>query len=163
VPIIDADNITAGDDQFYDGDRQAVITITGGVPRVVRIAEGVEETNLAIVVGGLLREGGLTSAQYDLSLLASIPILGYGWARGTDIKSILDELRRLYLFDLVERQGKLVGVPRATGSDSDNPGQAVATIPQNVLGSSSADATDFLAGNPPPGKPTCPSRSRSPT
>jgi hypothetical protein len=143
LPIIDGDVITAADNQFYDGDRQAVITIAGGVPRIVRIAEGVEETNLGLIVGGLLREGGLTSQQFDMSLLASIPVLGYGWARGTDIKSILDELRRLYLFDLVERQGKLVGVPRATGSDSDNPGQAVATIPQNALGSSSPEATDF--------------------
>ena len=99
-------------------------------------------TTLEDIVYSLLIKGGLTDDQLSLTQLRNTIVTGYGFARGTDVKEVIDELRRVYLFDLVESQGKLVAVMRGGNEAFDN-GLAKYEIPQNVLGSSSPDALDF--------------------
>lgn len=132
-----------GVDSFYQAfdPRRSALICLDGIDGIVRVNTASTGVSVGTVVERMLREGGLQDAQYDLSVLYSIALRGYGWASGTDIKSILDELRRLYLFDLVEREGVLVAVARADGDNG--LGYSVETIPQNALGSSSEDATDF--------------------
>ncbi len=74
------------------------------------------QTTLDVIVGDLLERGGLTSSQYDVTKLATQAVGGYGFARATDIKSIMDELRQVYLFDLVETQGVLRAQFRGAGA-----------------------------------------------
>lgn len=129
-----------GNTQVLDAQRGLLVALDGmsGVVRANSIAGGV---SVGTIVQRMLQEGGLSAAQTDLSAIYRMPIRGYGWASGTDIKNILDELRRLFLFDMVERDGMLVAVAR--GDPTNGLDQSVETVPQNALGSSSEDAVDF--------------------
>jgi hypothetical protein len=126
--------------QAYDSSHSGLIcfnTINGTV-NVNTASSGV---TVGTIVQRMLTEGGLQASQIDLTPLFSVPVRGYGWASGTDIKNILDELRRLYLFDIVEREGVLVAIMR--GGVDNGPVNPVEVIPQNALGSSSLEASDF--------------------
>lgn len=92
------------------------------------------------IVDRLLQEGDLDRTQYDLTAINSIAVKGYGWASSSDVKSIIDELQRIYLFDMVERDGILVAIKRGEITDDVN---VSATLPQDVLGSSSDSVRDF--------------------
>jgi hypothetical protein len=71
-----------------------------------------------------------------------VPIRGYGWASGTDIKSIIDERRRVYLFDIFESNGRLTA--RMRGDETtDIFNLNLPVIPQDVLGSSGEEVLDF--------------------
>lgn len=132
------------DTQFFDSIRNVVISVgRDGPGRIIRVGPDIYSTTLGSIVEELLRRGGLTSKNMDMSRLSTTPILGYGWAASTDIKSILEELQRIYLFDIVESNGKLVGVLRSAGSNEDVVGASVMTIKQDALGSSSEDVADF--------------------
>jgi hypothetical protein len=126
--------------QAFDSSRGFVICFDGldGVVSLGSVAQGV---TVGTIVQRVLDEAGLPVTQTDLTALYAMPVIGYGWASGTDVKNILDELKRLYLWNFVEREGVMVAVSRAepdNGVDS-----YVETIPQAALGSSSAEATDF--------------------
>ncbi|UTU07844.1 putative tail protein [Caulobacter phage C1] len=120
--------------------QQGLLVALGGIDGIVRVNTISSGVSVATVLERLFLEAGLTSAQMDLNSLYQIPIRGYGWANGTDIKSIIDELGRLYLFDISERQGVMTAIPRAPDNEF---GPSTQTIPQNALGSSSPDAVDF--------------------
>lgn len=131
------DNLWDVSSQYYDGIRNQVVVLGGGsYNRLLKIGAAREEVLLSDIVGDLLRYAGLTSAQFDMSDLASETVMGYGWAQDTDVKSILDELRRVYGFDIVESQGKLIGIKRGAHDPA-------ATLIQDVLGSSSEQVRDF--------------------
>lgn len=95
-------------------------------------------TSLGSIVEQLLRRGGLQSKHMDLTPLYDIEVRGYGWAQATDVKNVIDELKRVYLFDLVESNGKIVATMRADGEDDTS-----IRIPQAVLGSTDMDALDY--------------------
>ena len=122
--------------QFYDGVRGLIVTDMESV-RVANAVGG--SVTLAMIVGSILRKGNLTSKDFDLTALETTMVRGYGWASATDIKSILDELKKLYLFDLVEIDGRLVARLRADNT----PATADHLIPQAVLGSTSPEAMDY--------------------
>lgn len=126
--------------QAIDAARGLLIGLNGieGVVKATNIATGV---SVGTIVARLLEEGGLPLMRTDLSALYKIPIRGYGWASATDIKGVFDELRRLFLFDLVERDGLLVAVMR--GDPDNGLGEPVEVIPQGALGSTSETAADF--------------------
>ena len=143
--VVVADHTADSVAGVYDSIRNVVV-VGGGDPTkalqgLLNLGASQDGTTLASIVGRLLREGGLDSTKYDVSALSAVGVQGYGWASGTDVKSILDELRRLYLFDLVEIDGQIVGVLR--GDPTANPGYQAVTIYQNALGSSSSDASDY--------------------
>jgi len=135
---------TGSNDQYWDPIRKVIVSVGSGTnSQFVYIAAApVEETNLAVVVSAILREGGLTDLNMDMTRLESTPIYGYGWARGVDIKGVLDDLRKVYLFDIVESDGKLIGVMRGAGFN-DIAGSSSETILQDALGSSAPEASDF--------------------
>lgn len=128
------------DAMIYDSTRGLIIGL-GDVSLLIHTGSAGTGTTVGAAVERLLREGGLTSQDFDLTAIYAINMRGYGWASGTNIKELIEQLRRLYLFDLVERDGRIVAVMRGDGSDGN--GQSVATIPQNILGSSSEDVSDF--------------------
>lgn len=126
--------------QVFDSGRALLVSLGGALNGVIRAGTAGTGVTVGSIVGRLLEEGGLTADQYDVTALESISIRGYGWASGSDVKSIIDELRRLYLFDMSEIDGKLTGTLRADGT---NAGAPVATISQAALGSSSDDSSDY--------------------
>lgn len=126
--------------QTYDGIRNSIIVTGTGTPAVIRLGFLTGDgANLAGIVGAILRKGSLGAKDFDLSALTSTTVKGYGFASATDIKSVIDELKKLYLFDLVESNGRLTARLRSEGSSSN----VNAIIPQDVLGSTSPDAMDF--------------------
>lgn len=129
-----------GQTQAMDSNRGVLFVLDGltGAVKASNIATGV---SVGTIVARMLEEGGLALVRTDLTPLYQIPIRGYGWASSTDIKGVLDELRRLYLFDLSEREGQIVA--RMRGDGENGLGAIVETIPQAALGSSSDSATDF--------------------
>ena len=122
--------------QGYDSLRGVVVTPNGVIGSGFVTGSGV---TLASIVGTILRKGDFTSKDFDLSALATTFVRGYGWASATDIKSIIDELKKLYQFDLIESNGRLVARMRG-GNEI---GAVNFEIPQNVLGSTSMEAMDF--------------------
>lgn len=122
--------------QYFDPLRMSIFTLGAGYGnnqnQIVRITRSpVQPTNLATIVSTILQEGGLSQNYIDMSRLAGINVWGYGWARGTDVKSVLDDLKRLYLFDIIESQGMLVGVLRGVGTDEVDTGQTTANGSSN--------------------------------
>jgi hypothetical protein len=100
-------------------------------------------TTLQALVETLMRRGGLTGAYFDMTRLSGVHVTGYGWAGVTNLKALLDQLRQVYLFDIVESDGRLTGVLRGDTTNDDRPGKPNRTIPQILLGSSAPDATDY--------------------
>ncbi len=124
--------------QAFDGNRN-MLNCFSGVEGTVFLNTVTTGCTVGSILQRLLEQGGLSLGQMDLSAVNEVNVRGFGWASGTDVKSIVSDMQKLYLFDLVEREGILVAVMR--GDLGTNNG--VVTIPQDVLGSSSADATDF--------------------
>jgi hypothetical protein len=116
-------------------------------PALITIGATTGETTLGAIVESLLRTAGLKRAQFDVSQLNGVPVRGYGFAAQTDVKGIIEELRKLYLFDMIEMDGKLVGRIRGqvtSGSAIGPHGSLLSPpIPQAVLGSSSPEAFDY--------------------
>jgi hypothetical protein len=139
----------AGDNGWYDPSRDAFIQVGQALFNVTDLGKIIRAgwtggfVTLSSIVESILRRGGLKGENFDLTLLQDILVRGYGWASGTDVKGVLDQLRRLYLFDLVESGGKLKAVLRTDGSNEDAPGLPVRNLVQKALGSSSEDAMDF--------------------
>ncbi len=128
----------SSDFQAFDSSR-SMLNCFGGIEATVYLNSATVGVTVGTIVDRLLQEGGLARTQYDLTAINTLAIRGYGWASGTDVKSLIDEMQRIFLFDLVESAGVLTAVLR--GDQGTNNG--VVTIPQNILGSSSEDATDF--------------------
>jgi hypothetical protein len=146
IPILSPSG--AGDAGWYDPARDAFIQVgnSGGLSdlgKIIRAGWQGGFVTLSSIVETILRRGGLKAENFDLTLLQGVLVRGYGWASGTDVKGVMDQLRRLYLFDLVETDGKLKAVLRSDGSNEDAPGLPVRNVVQKVLGSSSEDAVDF--------------------
>lgn len=135
---VDYSSITA-QYQAFDSTR-SMLNGFQGVEGAIFLNTATSGCTVGAIVNRLLLEGGLDQAQIDLTSINSINVRGYGWASSTDVKGILDELQRLYLFDLVEREGMLIAVLRGDIADEVNGAE---TIPQNILGSSGGDASDF--------------------
>lgn len=121
-------------ESFYDETRRTIWE--GNGPRAVKFGITSEMTTLAGFIERLLRRAGLSTRHFDLSGLAEQSVRGYGWASGSDLKSIIEQLQTLYQFDLIERNGKIVGVMRGTGSNEFKPGKPVRKLQQKVLGNS---------------------------
>lgn len=121
--------------QYYDSLRDQLMVL-GSPNRLVKLGEGLPEVSLGGVLSDMLRYGGMTSQNFDMSELDDVNIAGYGWARSTDIKGIVEELCRVFSCDIVESEGKLIGKKREGAT-------TVYTIPQNVLASTSPEANDF--------------------
>jgi hypothetical protein len=126
--------------QAYDSTR-GILVCLNGLDALINLTDTANGVSVGTIVARLLTEGGVPAAMTDLQALNTMPIRGYGWASGTDIKNILDELRRLFLFDLVERDGVLVAISR--GDPTNGLPTANEVILQGALGSSSLDAVDF--------------------
>lgn len=126
--------------QAYDSTTQTLVCLDG-IEALVSLNDTAAGVSVGTIVSRLLREGGLPASMTRLTPLYDMPIRGYGWASGTDIKGILDELRKLFLFDLVERDGMLVAIARADPTN----GVPVAAeiIHQGALGSTGDDVMDF--------------------
>lgn len=125
--------------QSFDSTR-SMLNCFDGVEGSVFLNTTTIGCTVGAIVNRLLLEGNLPQTQMDLTAINGITVRGYGWASSTDVKGIVDELQRLYLFDLVEREGVLVAIMRGDVTDEIN---GVETIPQNALGSSSDEASDF--------------------
>lgn len=82
------------------------------------------DTDLPTVVGELCEKTGLTSSQYDTSGI-SASIIGYTASRIASARQLLNELRRVYQFDGLERNGVLYF--------KDRTGSSVATIEEDDL------------------------------
>lgn len=121
-------------DQIYDPVYRRVF-YGRGVYLIQAGAGPREPVTLAGLIERLLRRAGMSSGQFDVSGLRSQEIRGYGWASQSDLKSIIEQLRLLFLFDIVERDGKLVGVMRQTGSNEERVGRPVRKLTQQLLGS----------------------------
>ena len=78
------------------------------------------------VVLRILEQSGLTSAQYDVTALASDTVRGYTVGRPMAMRGALEPLQTAYHFDLAERDGKIVAVKRG--------GASVITIPEDDIG-----------------------------
>lgn len=125
---------------IYDSRRQIIVAMGGGgggENRIIYVGGYTNpNTNLGWIVESLLRRGGLTPSDYDMSDLYGVSIRGYGYARQTDVKSVIQELQGLFLFDIVESDGRLVGLRRGKTTHQ-------ATIDSRLLGGRSQDDTDF--------------------
>ncbi len=119
----------------------STIGCSNGLNGIVKVGAGAGQTTLGSIVADLLTRGDLITGQFNLDQLYAVVIPGYGWASGTNVKSVLDELRRLFLFDLVEIDGNINGYMRALGTTGT--GATVATIAEDVLGSSSDTNGDY--------------------
>jgi hypothetical protein len=120
--------------QAFDSTRGLLICLNG-LDALVNLTDTANGVSVGTIVSRLLTEGGVPAAMTDLQAIFSMPIRGYGWASGTDIKNIIDELRRLFLFDLVERDGVLVAISR--GDPTNGLPVANEVILQGAFGSTS--------------------------
>lgn len=102
---------------------------------VIQPGLGINDVSLGGLVERILRRAGMSSDRFDVSDLYKQKLRGYGWASASDVKSILDQLRMLYLFDIYEKNGKLVGTLRESSTNEDAPGKPSRRIPQALLGS----------------------------
>lgn len=127
------------DHQIYDGTRGIVLAgygpgnadlhaaTIGGYATVSATLEGIVES--------LLRTSGLTGPDFNLTQIEGTAVRGFGIASNTDVKGVLDTLCQIFLFDLVEIDGKLVAVLRGANS-------SVETISYLALGNSAGDNPD---------------------
>ncbi len=124
--------------QVYDGLRKKVIAIGGyDDDTVVNLAPPTGDgVSLGFIVETLLRKAGMRGKDFDLGPLYEVIVKGYGFARVSDIKAAIQELKQIYLFDLVESDGRLVATIRG-GED------AVRTIKAEILGTAGDGAGDF--------------------
>lgn len=81
-------------------------------------------TYLDEVVGDICDRAGLSSAQYNVTALAAIPVDGYVIEQQTTCRAAIEMLMPVYFFDAVERDGVIVFVLRGgpsvvTFSDDD--------------------------------------------
>jgi len=125
--------------QVYDSRRNIILgmggTLGGSKDRVLYVG-GRSPTTLGAIVEALLRRTGLRGGDFDLAELYEIDVPGYAYASATDVKSLLSELRTIYLFDLVETNGMLVA--RVRGDET-----ADETINALVLGNVEDSRADF--------------------
>lgn len=122
--------------QIFDSGRNAIIATESGAQSLIPLAGGAYATSLGFIVESLLRKSGLRGGQFDVTALYGIEVPGYAWAATTDLKSILSELRTVYLFDLVESNG----IIRARLRGGQTPDEV---IDSRILGSTSEDRADF--------------------
>ncbi|UTU07845.1 gene transfer agent host specificity protein [Caulobacter phage C1] len=143
IPV-DRPGLTATGSQFFNTRNFSIVSVQTfagvGDNRITFLGPKNGYCSLGFICDRLLRMAGLTSKQIDMSRLMDTPVLGYGWAQATDLKSVLDQLKMIYLFDIVESDGKMTGFLRTEGS---NEGAPVAFIKKAALGSSSPDAVDY--------------------
>lgn len=122
--------------QVYDGlsGRIIVLKAVGGDQEYILGTNefGSAHTTLDTILRSLLSLAGLSPDDYDLSAASSVPVRGYGFASITDIKAIVGELRQLFQFDLIERDGKLAVILRGRN-------ESLETINWRALGNSSND------------------------
>ncbi|AXQ69195.1 tail protein [Caulobacter phage CcrBL9] len=143
IPV-DKPGLTATGSQFLNWSNYSIVSIQTfagiGDNRITFLGGKIGYCSLGFICDRLLRMAGLTSSQIDMSRLMDTEVLGYGWAQSTDLKSVLDQLKMIYLFDIVESDGKLTGFLRTEGT---NEGAPVASIKKAALGSTGPDAVDY--------------------
>lgn len=124
--------------QVYDGLRKKVITIGGNNDdTVIDLAPPTGDgVSLGFIVETLLRKAGMRGKDFQLGPLYEIIVKGYGFARVADVKAAIQELKQIYLFDLVESDGRLVATVRG-GED------AVRTIKSEILGGVGEGSSEF--------------------
>lgn len=118
-----------------------IVLVRGsGISVVRRVVRPDPDTiTLAGLVASLLLRSGMKPNQFDVSALRVQKIRGYGWASISDLQAILNQLRMVYMFDLVERDGVLTGVMRESGSNLDWPAEPVRTITDALMGTDGKD------------------------
>lgn len=124
---------------IFDSRRQLLVGVGGAGTKSRHIftgAFGSADTNLGNILELMLLDAGRTPEDYDMSGLFDVPVRGYGFAREVDIKSAIQELQAIYLFDVVESDGRLVGIKR--GKET-----ADQVIDSRLLGSQNEDKADF--------------------
>lgn len=125
----------SGDGQFYDG-RENALYYTSNVTgqRLVkvfvdRVSPG--EVPVSTIVANLLSRVGLQAGELDISDLSALTVLGYTVSQPTTLRTIFDDLRRVFRFDLVESNGKILYRTRGSAS--------AVTIPHTDLADIDAD------------------------
>lgn len=120
--------------QYFDGVNGTLVSLSSKTnSAIVNVgAFGATAVTLAFICTDLLTAAGLTPDQFDVSNLASQTVHGYGFAQTSDIKSLLGELQEIFMFDLFERDGKLVGLMRGGSTSAE-------TISYKVLGNVGGD------------------------
>ena len=97
----------------YDTNNDAVWTQRTDACEVMYLDKVVAgATTLDQVVSAILQLSGLTTGQFDVTRLTSIPVTGYTISRGGTIDSYLTPLLTAFFVDMVETDWKLVFVPR---------------------------------------------------
>lgn len=124
--------------QAYDGLRKKVIAIGGyNDDAVVNLAPPTGNgVSLGFIVETLLRKAGLRGKDFQLGPLYDIIVKGYGFARVADVKAAIQELKQIYLFDLVESDGRLVATVR--GGE-----EAARTLKSEILGGVGEGSSEF--------------------
>jgi len=63
---------------------------------------------LSTIVAKFCTDSGLTAGQFDVTELANIDVIGYLRARRVSARSLIEPLQMMYLFDIVEKDKKIV-------------------------------------------------------
>lgn len=141
--------VNTGDAQCYDGRENALYYTSNTVgQRLVKVFVGrvsPGEVAVSTIVSSLLARVGLEASELDISDLAALSVLGYTVAQPSSLRTIFDDLRRIFRFDLVESNGKILYRTRGTAS--------AVTIPHTDLSDIDTDGwidelQDNQAGRP---------------
>lgn len=139
----------SGVGQCYDGRENALYYTSNTTGQrlvkvfVDRVSPG--EVAVSSIVQQLLARVGLQPGELDISDLSALTVLGYTVSQPTALRTIFDDLRRIFRFDLVESNGKILYRTRGSAS--------AVTIPHEDLADIDADGwidelQDNQAGRP---------------
>lgn len=94
---------------IFDSTRNVLLCLGGATDYAIYVGRyAAQSTSVGSIVERLLRRSGqFLTSDFDLTPLYDISVRGYGFAASTDIKSIIGELKNLFMFDLVESDGVL--------------------------------------------------------
>jgi hypothetical protein len=126
--------------QYFDGVNGSLVVLGNPSDSAIIHANqyGATAITLDVICTDLFTAAGLAPDQYDVSNLSGQAVRGYGFAQTSDIKNLLGELQQIFLFDLFEQDGKIVGKMRGDTGVTE-------TISYKALGNSSdgSDGLDF--------------------
>jgi len=121
-----------GSGQFYDGRENAVYYTSNTTGQrlvkvfVERVSPG--EVPVSSIVSSLLSRVGLGAGDLDISDLSALTVLGYTISQPTALRTVFDDLRRVFRFDLVESNGKILYRTRGSSSSVTIPHADLADI-----------------------------------
>ena len=71
---------------------------------------------LSTIIAKFCIDSGLTAGQFDVTELANIDVIGYLRARRVSARSLIEPLQMMYLFDIVEKDKKIIFKLRGSAS-----------------------------------------------